>query len=321
MDISGFLAKNAGAIAGGLFGAASSSGGGKANETTVNKDPWAAAQPYMLQSMKDQADLNEYYKKNPFNAQQQAGYNNTFADADHFRSSVAPGLLGFANSATTGSYDRQRGGAPGSGAGYGGAVRAGGLLHGAGGGPFSVSPGNQVFGQVDFAKANPFTNGAIPAPKAAEPAATQNYGGLLNGVGGGSGRQGGGHGGTEFGGVDYGGIGTGEYTDAINQKAMDAAMEAGLMGGPAAGIVAGLISMGMSQSDALEAVNGGGDPIGLLNALQKWTANDTSYDPYNATPYNGGGGGGNSGMNGGNGFGNAPPSHPDARNYSGGGDF
>ena len=202
-----FLTNNAGALAGGLLGFLGNSGSSKANETTATRDPWAPSQPYIMRNLQDQQELQDYYKKNPFNAQQQAGYNNVFADADHFRSSVAPGLMDFANKGMTGSYERQRGGTVGSGAGYGGLLQPGGMRSG-GQGPFSVAPyvsatqasmastgpmqdgstpptvtpSGGRFGQVDFTKNNPYTNGAIkPAEQKAYEAMTT--GGLLSGGG------------------------------------------------------------------------------------------------------------------------------------------
>ena len=197
-----FIGNNAGSLLGGLFGAGAS--GDTKTGATQSRDPWGPAQPHILRNLQNEADLQSVYQKNPFNAQQQAGYNNIFADADHFRSSVAPGLMDFANRGTTGSYERQRGGAPGSAAGYGGESRPGGFRAG-GQGPFSVapyvsaaqasmastgpmrdgsapptvSPSGGRFGQVDFAASNPYTNGAIkPAEQIAYEAMT---GGLLGG--------------------------------------------------------------------------------------------------------------------------------------------
>lgn len=207
MGLFDFLGNNAGGIIGGLLGAASSSGG-KANETTMAKGPWDPAQPYILKNLQNADELQRYYQKNPFNAQQMAAYDNIFADADHFRDSVAPGLMGFANRGMTSSYDRQRGGAPGSGAGYGGDYQAGGLRSSSGDsaqGPFSVAPfvsaaaaqqagpmpdGGNIptqrqqgarFGAVNWAKANPY-NGAIAAPTtvADDRAAAAKNAGLLN---------------------------------------------------------------------------------------------------------------------------------------------
>lgn len=285
-----FVMDNAGALIGGVLGAAGSSGSSKANETTATRDPWGAAQPYMLKNMEDEAKLKGYYQANPFNAQQQTGLNNTFADADNFRGKVAPGLLDFANNAMTSSYSRQTGGAPGSGGGYGGLLQPGGRS-GGGAGPFSVAQGNS-FGQVDFAKANPFTNGAIPAPAPAAPAPTIDAG--LLGVGsGGRGSDSGMSGGSSdtMGGTKQGGIGVGEYSDAITQKAMDTAQKFG-MAGPVVGVLAALMSAGIDEYKALEMVNSYEDPIGALNALQGWTTADPAYS------YSGGGGGGGNGVGG-----------------------
>ena len=324
LDFMNFLGNNAGAIIGGIAGAAGNSGS-TTNTQTATRDPWGPAQPYIMRNLQDQQSLQDYYKKNPFSAQQQAGFNNTFADADHFRSSVAPGLLGFANNAMGGSYERQRGGAPGSGAGYGGEVRPGGMRSGLlSSGPFSVSPyisageaearstgpmpdGSAMprvqpsggrFGQVDFAAANPFTNGAIPAPAPAAAAPTIDTG-LLSMGGGGRGSNSGMSGGSSdtMGGTKQGGIGVGEYSDAITQKAMDTAQKFG-MAGPVVGVLAALMSAGIDEYKALEMVNSYEDPIGALNALQGWTTLDPAYS------YSGGGGGGNGvGGYGGEGYG------------------
>lgn len=130
---------------------------GSTTTSSQTKDPWAPAQPYLLQNLQSNADLQDWYTKNPFNAQQKTGLQNTLNSADHFNASVAPGLMDFANGAMTSGYQRQRGGAPGSGGGYGGAVQPGGLLR-SGSGPFSAAP-MQKFGQVDWNAVNPMTNG------------------------------------------------------------------------------------------------------------------------------------------------------------------
>lgn len=263
-----FLGNNAGAIIGGIAGAAGNSGG-TTNTQTATKDPWGPAQPYIMRNLQDQQSLQDYYKANPFNAQQQAGINNTFADADHFRASVAPGLMDFANKGMTSSYQRQTGGAPGSGAGYGGAVKPGGLLS-SGQGPFGVTPG-QHFGLMDFAKSNPFTNGAIPAPKAAAPAPAIDTG-LLSMGGGGRGSNSGMSGGSDMdmGGTKQGGIGVGEYTDEVNQRAMEMAKQFGLAD-PVVGVLAGLMSKGLDEYQALALINAEEDPLAALNWMQGWT--------------------------------------------------
>lgn len=156
-----FLGANSGAIAGGLLGALGSKDTKTAAEQT--KAPWAPAQPYMLKNLQNESDLQDYYKKTPFNTQQQQGYSNLFGDIGNFRDNVMPGLMDFANKGMTSSYARQTGGAPGSGGGYGGDVRPGGMSQ-SGQGPFSVARGAQPQQNtmLDLNGAqNPFANGAI----------------------------------------------------------------------------------------------------------------------------------------------------------------
>lgn len=273
-----FLTGNAGSIIGGLLGAAG--GGSSTTQATQSRDPWGPAQPYILGNLQKEASLQDYYAKTPFNAQQQQGYSNLFGDNQNFRDNIAPGLMNFANQGMTQGYQRATGGPVGSGGGYGGARVPGGMTQG-GAGPFSVNRG-AVSGQnslLDLNGAqNPYSNGAIIPPKtaAANPAAGGASGGLLGGNYG--------HDGSTNTNAS-GGIGIGNYTDAINQTAMDAAQKYGMMN-PMAGLVAGLISKGMSESQALAAVNSMADPIAALNALQGWTTVDPSYGLY---------GGGNSG--------------------------
>lgn len=189
MALPSFLTSNAGAIAGGLLGFLGNRDSGKANETTTTRDPWAAAQPYMLKNLQNEADLQSYYQKTPFNAQQQQGYSNLLGDIGNFRDNVAPGLMDFANRGMTSSYQRQRGGTPGSGGGYGGAVQPGGMSQ-SGQGPFSVARGAQN-PMLDLNVAqNPYANNAI------KPAEQKAYEAITSGVfqGGGAPSSGGGRG-------------------------------------------------------------------------------------------------------------------------------
>lgn len=320
-----FIGNNAGSLLGGLFGAGAS--GDTKTGATQSRDPWGPAQPHILRNLQNEADLQSVYQKNPFNAQQQAGYNNIFADADHFRSSVAPGLMDFANRGTTGSYERQRGGAPGSAAGYGGESRPGGFRAG-GQGPFSVapyvsaaqasmastgpmrdgsapptvSPSGGRFGQVDFAASNPYTNGAIktPEPKAQEAMA----GGLLGGGRAPTGGNGG-NGGQSPSDSNFGGIGIGDHTDKLTQNAMDTFSTYAPISAVGAAVAA-LVQQGMGVQQALDAVNSTADPIAALNALQQWTASDPSYSFYSGESTGGNGrgdGDANAGMGYGQGFG------------------
>lgn len=102
-----------GAVGSGLLGGSGSSG-----NVGSKVEPWAPAQPYILDQLKNNQTLQDFYKQKPFNQQQQTSYQNTFNDLDQFRSQTVPGLMDFANGAMTNNYQRQRGGAPGSMAGY-----------------------------------------------------------------------------------------------------------------------------------------------------------------------------------------------------------
>lgn len=181
-----FITGNAGALVGGLFGAAAS--GDTKTGATQSRDPWGPAQPHILRNLQNEADLQQHYQKTPFNAQQQQGYSNLFGDIGNFRDNVAPGLMDFANRGMTSNYQRQRGGAPGSGGGYGGDVVPGGIRQ-SGQGPFSVARGAQQNGLLDLNGAqNPYTNGAIkPAEQKAYEAMTT---GALQGPSGQSGASG-----------------------------------------------------------------------------------------------------------------------------------
>lgn len=143
----GTLGQIGAAVAGGLLG-------GKDGNTESKKEPWGPAQPYILDNLKSSKQLQDFYQQNPFNQQQKTSYQNTFGDLDNFRQNTAPGLMDFANNAMTSTYQRQRGGNAGDGAGYGGPVRQGGLLQ-SGARPFSVAPG-QAYGLLDFNAMNPF---------------------------------------------------------------------------------------------------------------------------------------------------------------------
>lgn len=266
-------------VVGGLLG--SQAGGDTQQTATQTKDPWAPAQPYLLANLQKEAALQDYYAKNPFNQQQIEGYSNLFGDIGNFRDNVAPGLMNFANQGMSSAYQRQTGGAPGSGGGYGGAVVPGQVSATGQGSPFSVAQGagaksTGVNGLLDLNGAqNPYANGLLtapaPAPAVTTPAPATTSGGLLGDTGGGNGGL--------SDSTPAGGIGVGAYTDAITQQAMDIAQKYALAS-PLAGVVAGLVSYGMSEADAVAAVNASPDPIGMLNALQGWTGVDPTYDLY-----------------------------------------
>ncbi len=148
----GALAAIGGTIGGALVGG--SKGANSTGTTTTDKAPWSEAQPWIKQNIGFGQQLQDFYQQNPFSAQQKTAMQNQVGDVDQFRQSTLPGLLAMANKASTDTYKRQRGGAVGSGGGYGGPVQQGGLIAG-GQGPFTAPTGG-LFGAVDFDAMNPF---------------------------------------------------------------------------------------------------------------------------------------------------------------------
>jgi hypothetical protein len=69
-DWTDLIAPAIGALAG------SQAGGSSTTTTSANKDPWAPAQPFLLQNLKNNSDLQSYYAANPFNQMQKEGYQN-----------------------------------------------------------------------------------------------------------------------------------------------------------------------------------------------------------------------------------------------------
>ncbi len=155
-------------------------GGG--DEQTATKEPWSAAAPWLRENIAQGQNLQAYYQQNPWNQQQQTGYQNTFSDIDNFRNSIAPGMMDFANRLMGTNYSR--GGAtmqnkpqamPRSGAQSGNGGMLSSLLSAAqpgqqsrgSSGPFSVSPG-QSYGLLDFNALNPY-NGALKPDQIKQP--------------------------------------------------------------------------------------------------------------------------------------------------------
>lgn len=270
-----------GPVVGGALGYAS--GGDKQTTTTQNRDPWAPAQPYILDNLKTNAALQQYYQKNPFNQQQIEGYSNLFGDNQNFHDNVMPGLLDFANKGMTSNYQRATGGALGSRAGYGGDVKAGGLLSTGQTGPFSsrqsampgaaLSEGPQLPGVAQPNSANrnqwldlngaqnPFNNGVTSAQAAtaaaaqAQPAAqSQVNSGLLSNDSIGNGNGGNVGAGNQS--VDSGNV-YGIGSSFSSEAAASVASKASALGlGPAAiaGLVAGIVNGYMSEAEVAAAV-------------------------------------------------------------------
>lgn len=131
-------------LLGGLLGSKN-----KGSTATEKREPWAPAQPYLIENLATNKKLQDHYAQNPFNAQQQQGYENVFGDQNNFRQNIAPGMMDFANGMMSSKYERPRVSRPGGAAGYTGLLsqpaaqpaqqpaqgQQPGLL-----GPFSVAP-------------------------------------------------------------------------------------------------------------------------------------------------------------------------------------
>ncbi len=139
---------------------------------TASKEPWSAAAPWLRENIDSGRNLQAYYQQNPWNNLQQNAYQNTYSDIDNFRSSMAPGLMDFANRLMGQNYSR------------GGATARmpmgnmqqtkpqamSGLLSGQSGGqsgPFSVAP-SRSYGLLDFKALNPY-NGALKPAEIKQP--------------------------------------------------------------------------------------------------------------------------------------------------------
>ncbi len=87
---------------GGLLGGASG-GSSQGGTTTQSRDPWSAAQPWMIDNINKGQTLQKYYAQNPFNAQQQGAYRD-LSQGNAYMKELVPSLLQqFSN--TTG-FDR-----------------------------------------------------------------------------------------------------------------------------------------------------------------------------------------------------------------------
>ena len=104
----------AGAIGGAMISRKGASGG----TSTAERTPWEPAVPWLQNNLVQGQVLQDYYQKNPFNAQQQQAYGNLFGDLDNFRSNIAPWLYDKANGMMNSNYQRQSYARPGM-AGYG----------------------------------------------------------------------------------------------------------------------------------------------------------------------------------------------------------
>jgi len=158
-----------GAVAGaavGLVGSSlSSDKNGGAGTQTATKEPWAAAQPWLLNNLSSGQALQDQYTAQPFSAQQTAAYNNQYGLSDYART-LFPNLLGQISSQQVG-FDRSNPSAKPAGYDFG-------MTGGTGSG------GGLSLGQSSLMSAAPVPSAAAPAP-AASP-----LGSFMQQVGGGS---------------------------------------------------------------------------------------------------------------------------------------
>lgn len=99
---------NVGVAAVGVVGGALSDSGKKSNggagTTSGSNEPWANAQPLLVQSLNQAYGLQQQYAQNPFSPAQQAAYGNQAQLSDYGRQ-VVPSLLGQLSSQPLG-YDK-----------------------------------------------------------------------------------------------------------------------------------------------------------------------------------------------------------------------
>ena len=66
---------------------------GGAGTQSQSKEPWAPAQPWLMQNLLQGQQLQNQYTANPFSPKQLAAYDNSYAQSDYMRDLI-PGLLG-----------------------------------------------------------------------------------------------------------------------------------------------------------------------------------------------------------------------------------
>lgn len=153
-----------GSVVGGLFG----SEGGGGQQQTQSKEPWGPAAPWLKGLLEDGQNLQGYYQQNPFNPQQQVGYQNLLSGYDNYSQNIAPGLMSLANHFIGSGYQRQGG----SGSGLAGTNQyarpstgavSQGIPQGGAATPF-IQPLQMQYGTIDWNSQNPYRNELKPAP-------------------------------------------------------------------------------------------------------------------------------------------------------------
>ena len=89
-----------GSVVGGLMSS------GSRQSQTASKEPWKPAIPLLTDTLEYGGRLQDYYRQNPFNAQQRQGYENLFSDLDMYRNQIMPGMAQFASGMMGANYQR-----------------------------------------------------------------------------------------------------------------------------------------------------------------------------------------------------------------------
>lgn len=147
---------------------------------TASNEPWGPAAGLLEGYLDQNKQLNSYYQQNPFNRQQQTGYQNLLSNYDNFAQNVQPGLMSLANSFIGTGYQRQ--GGSGSGlastnpyARQSSGVASQGIPQGMAATPF-VQPLQMQYGTIDWNAQNPWRNELKPAPAPAQETPGNNGG-------------------------------------------------------------------------------------------------------------------------------------------------
>lgn len=168
----------AASVAGAVVSSKLNKNSGGSSQTASN-EPWGPAAGLLEGYLDQNKQLNSYYQQNPFNRQQQTGYQNLLTNYDNFAQNVQPGLMAFANDLVGSGYQRKGG----SGSGLAGTnpyARASvgavsqGIPQGIAAAPFQAAA-YTPYGAIDWNAQNPWRNELKPAPAAA-PAPASNTG-------------------------------------------------------------------------------------------------------------------------------------------------
>lgn len=223
-----------GALLGGLLGNQSST-----QSSTQTQSPYAAAVPYIDQTINSGMGLQSQYAAQPLSLGQIGAYATSQGLTDGFRSQAGSLTNQMNNMAT---FDRNNPTA-------------------------KPTQFNFTDAPANYQQSMQTTINALPQASQLDLGRRIVEGGLL---GGGGSTYSSSYRGADEGGTPYGGIGTGLLTDKINGQAMDTFKSLSPFSMALAGPVA-LYQKYQAEQEALAAANAAADPISHLNDVQGWT--------------------------------------------------